>query len=281
MKLQYIGTGAAEGFPGMFCQCAACRAARKAGGHNLKTRSCALIDGHVLIDLSPDLYAQSLNLGLELSQVQDLVVTHTHKDHFDSFFLGLRARDGATILPDRKEEENYLSVYGSSFVKAAVDKALEEEPYANDARIRFINVEPGKWFQAGNLRFCPLKANHKRDELCHIYAVTDGTASLLYANDTGTLSEETLQMIGGLGLVFNAVSMDCARGTLPGDGHMGIKENRELKKRLEQMGCAGSETRYYLNHLSHMSGIIHDDLQKLMGPEGFTVSYDGMIVYIG
>ncbi len=281
MKLQYIGTGAAEGFPGMFCQCDACRWARKAGGHNLKTRSCAMIDGHVLIDLSPDLYVQSLKLGLELSEIQDLVVTHTHKDHFDSFFLGLRAKDGATKLPDRKEEDNYLSVYGSSFVKAAVDKALEEEPYSNNARIRFENVKPGEWFQAGNLKLCPLKANHKNDELCYIYAVTDGTASLLYANDTGTLSEETLQMIGDLGLVFDLVSMDCARGTLPGDGHMGIRENLELKRRLEQMGCTGSETRYYLNHLSHMSGIIHDDLQSLMGPEGFTVSYDGMIVNIG
>ncbi|WP_024345650.1 MBL fold metallo-hydrolase [Lacrimispora indolis] len=281
MKLQYIGTGAAEGFPGMFCRCEACRRARKAGGHNLKTRSCAMINDQVLIDLSPDLYAQSLILGLELGKVRDLVVTHTHQDHLDPFFLGLRARDGATKLPEIKEEENYLSVYGSTFAEAAVYRALEKEPYSNESRIRFVPVETGKWFQVGRLRFCPLKANHKKDELCHIYVVTDESVSLLYANDTGALSKETLNMAGGLGLVFEAVSMDCARGILPGDGHMGIRENLELKKQLEQMGCTGPGTRYYLNHLSHMSGVIHDDLQRLMGTEGFTVAYDGMIVDIG
>lgn len=278
MKLQYIGTGAAEGFPGMFCRCEACERARKKGGHNLKTRSCAMINDRILIDLSPDLYAQSLFLGLELGKVKDLVVTHTHKDHLDSFFLELRAKEGA--VKQTNEEESYLSVYGSSFVQAVIHKALQEEPHARASRLKYVPVEAGSWFQAGGLSFCPLKANHKKDELCYIYAVTDGVTNLLYANDTGTLSEETLELIESLGLVFHAVSMDCARGTLPGDGHMGIRENLELKMSLEQMGCAGAETRYYLNHLSHMSGIIHDDLQTLMGPEGFTVAYDGMIVNI-
>lgn len=39
MKLQYLGTAAAEGFPGMFCNCTACERARKAGGKNIRTRS--------------------------------------------------------------------------------------------------------------------------------------------------------------------------------------------------------------------------------------------------
>ena len=91
MKLQYIGTGAAEGFPGMFCRCGACERARKLKGRNIKTRSCAMVNDSVLIDLSPDLYAQSLNLDLELWKVRDLVITHTHADHFDPFFLALRA----------------------------------------------------------------------------------------------------------------------------------------------------------------------------------------------
>ncbi|MDF2886651.1 MAG: hypothetical protein K0R23_1036 [Lacrimispora sp.] len=280
MRLQYIGTGAAEGFPGMFCRCKACERARKTGGHNLKTRSCAIVNDKILIDLSPDLYAQSLSLGLELGKVRDLVVTHTHKDHLDSFSLELRAKEGAVKQNYEEERENQLSVYGSSFVQAIIQKALNEEPGAKASRIRYLPVEAGKWFQVGESSFCPLKANHKKNELCYIYAVTDGVSNLLYANDTGTLSEETLKMIESLGLVFHAVSMDCARGILQGDGHMGIRENLELKKRLEQMKCTGMETRYYLNHLSHMSGIIHDDLQTIMGDHGFTVAYDGMIVNI-
>ena len=32
MRIKYLGTGAAEGIPGMFCACAACKRALKAGG---------------------------------------------------------------------------------------------------------------------------------------------------------------------------------------------------------------------------------------------------------
>ncbi|HBJ10614.1 MAG TPA: carbon-phosphorus lyase, partial [Ruminococcaceae bacterium] len=38
MKFQYLGTAAAEGFPGMFCSCDTCEKARKAGGRNIRTR---------------------------------------------------------------------------------------------------------------------------------------------------------------------------------------------------------------------------------------------------
>lgn len=281
IKLQYIGTGAAEGFPGMFCHCPACERARKLGGHNLKTRSCAMINDRILIDLSPDLYAQSIGLGLKLWEVKDLVMTHSHCDHFDGFSVALRARDGASVLPGMPEEENYISIYGSRFIERAVEQALRDQPHADRKRLRYVPVESGTWFQAGGVDFYPLKANHKPDELCYIYAVVSGGASLLYANDTGRLSEETVREIGSLGLVFDAVSMDCARGTLPGDGHMGINENLELKEQLIQMNCVNEETKYYLNHLSHMSGITHDDLQMIMGPKGFTVAYDGLVLEIG
>ena len=280
MKIQYIGTGAAEGYPGMFCRCAGCEKARKAGGRNLKTRSCTLLNDHIMVDLSPDLYTQAQKLKLDLPSVTDFVITHTHADHLDRFFLMLRARDMAAILPDMPEEENYVSVYGSEFVGEAVKKAYEEEPAANPERIHYIPVECGQWFRAGGLSFYPLRANHKPGELCFIYAITDGIHSVLYANDTGRLPEETIAQIGSLGIVFDAVSMDCARGTLPGDHHMGVAENRELKKQLEDMGCTAPHTRWLLNHLSHMSRITHDELQALMEPEGFQVAYDGLTIYL-
>lgn len=280
MKLQYIGTGAAEGFPGLFCQCDACVRARRIGGRNIKTRSCAILNDQVLIDLSPDIYTQSLKLGLELWRVRHLVVTHTHQDHLDRFFLSTRAKDGATILPEVPEEENRLYVYGSRYVHEVMEQALQEEIHANWDRLSYVPVLPGQWFDAGGVSFYPLRANHKPDELCLIYIVREGEKSLLYANDTGSLSEETMEEIGSLGLAFDVVSMDCARGTLPGDGHMGFEENRQLRERLRQMGCAGEHTRYYLNHLSHMSGLIHDDVERMMGPEGFVVAYDGMEIII-
>ena len=42
MKLQYLGTAAAEGWPALFCTCDNCARARAAGGKNIRTRRKAL-----------------------------------------------------------------------------------------------------------------------------------------------------------------------------------------------------------------------------------------------
>lgn len=44
MKLQYLGTAAAEGWPALFCECDHCKRAKEAGGRNIRTRSQAVID---------------------------------------------------------------------------------------------------------------------------------------------------------------------------------------------------------------------------------------------
>lgn len=49
------------------------------------------------------------------------------------------------------------------------------------------------------------------------------------------------QVIESMGEKFDVVSMDCARGTLPGDGHMGIDEDKRLKERLIQIGGGNRE----------------------------------------
>ncbi len=280
IRIQYLGTGAAEGYPGLFCECRGCRLARERGGRNIKARSCTLINEDTMIDLSQDLFGQSSRFGIRLSGIKHLVVTHTHADHLNLETVCLRAKPGATILPGLPEEENYLNIYGSRAVGVSVSKALQEKPNVVPGRIHFHEAQKGRAFKAGSLTFIPFPANHRQDEECYIYAVTDGERWLLYANDTGTLPEWTLEQIRTMGICFHAVSMDCGRGTLPGDGHMGVRENIELRDRLREMGAVYEDTKYYLNHLSHMSGIIHDELQELMEPEGFDVAYDGMAVRV-
>ena len=76
MKLQYLGTAAAEGFPGMFCGCAACERAQKAGGKNIRTRSQAVIDDSLLVDFPADTYHHVLTHGLALEKIQHCIVTH-------------------------------------------------------------------------------------------------------------------------------------------------------------------------------------------------------------
>ena len=76
------------------------------------------------------------------------------------------------------------------------------------------------------------------------------------------------------------MSRDCARGTLPGDGHMGLAENIALRDFLRQNGCAKETTRYYLNHFSHMCGLLPDEMEALAAKQGFTLARDGMTLTI-
>ena len=56
MIVKYLGTGAAEGIPAVFCHCNICKHARQKKGRNIRTRSQALIDGKLLIDFGPDTF---------------------------------------------------------------------------------------------------------------------------------------------------------------------------------------------------------------------------------
>lgn len=82
MKIRYLGTAAAEGFPAVFCNCAACKAARKDIGRELRTRSQMLVNEDLLIDFPPESYYHAMRFGVDLSAVRTLLVTHSHTDHF-------------------------------------------------------------------------------------------------------------------------------------------------------------------------------------------------------
>ena len=51
MKVTFLGTAAAEGFPAVFCNCRFCKEARVLGGKNLRTRSQSIVNDDLLIDL--------------------------------------------------------------------------------------------------------------------------------------------------------------------------------------------------------------------------------------
>ena len=71
MKLTYLGTAAAEGWPAAFCNCDGCRAARRLGGRNIRTRSQALVDDALLLDNG------ALTLDESVERMLELIAGHT------------------------------------------------------------------------------------------------------------------------------------------------------------------------------------------------------------
>ena len=169
---------------------------------------------------------------------------------------------------------------GNDAVRDGIMEIIAKDPHVDLTRMRFHRIQKFEPFRIGHLKFTPLKAYHKLDEEALIFVIEDGRSTLLYANDTGALPEETLDFIEQQNIKFDVVSMDTSRGILDGDTHMGIRENVELREKLRRMHAVTPDTEYYLNHYSHMCGMIPQEYERLVGQEGFLLTYDGLSVTV-
>ena len=106
MKIKYLGTAACEGVPAAFCRCEVCEKSRKAGGRNIRTRSQALVDDTLLLDLNADTYVHSLFYGLDLPSIHTCLITHDHEDHLYQDEL-LNRQEGFALV---STESRFLSM---------------------------------------------------------------------------------------------------------------------------------------------------------------------------
>jgi phosphoribosyl 1,2-cyclic phosphate phosphodiesterase len=269
MKLIYLGTAAAEGWPALFCDCDNCLRAKAAGGKNIRTRSQAIIDGELLIDFPADTYSHVLKFGIDTLKIHTLIFTHSHADHF-------YPNDLEMFRPPFGNAKNQLRVYSNKSVYNGTEEVRKslasrtERPYGN---MTFEIAEPFKPFSSGKYKITPLPADHDASQTCLVYVIDDGASRLLYANDTGYFPDATWDYIKGIH--FDLVSLDCTFGLKSNRrSHMSIDVCAEVKDRLLETGCDRS-TRFVLNHFSHNGGADYDEIMPQAEKLGFDVSYDG------
>lgn len=280
MKVMYLGTAAAEGIPAIFCQCDICREAERRGGKDLRFRTSALVNDRVLIDVSPDLYAQKLRFQLDLGNIRHMLITHAHMDHFDHEELSLYI-EGIAHLKQRST----LTLYGSSFTAKVwheyINDILMKEPTLPEF-IDFQVLTPYKTVQIDGLNVTPLKAVHSCEE-SFIYLLEQDGATFLYGNDTGVFPQETWEYLQkNIHTPLTAVSLDSTMGKPESsyNGHMTLAQNIEVRNRMLQEGMADEQTQFICHHFSHNGLMLHDEMEEMMKPHHFAISYDGMVVEI-
>ena len=269
MKITYYGTSASEAWPALFCECEACRLARKYGGKNVRSRSQTLIDDTLLLDFPPDTNYHAQVLGLNLRKVRTLLITHSHHDHFFPADLGLRSDQYAEDLTEEK-----LTVYGNETVISMCEDAkrvyIDPEQY-----ITFHEIQPFETFETPDgYQITALSADHNQPEDALIYLVEKEGKQILYAHDTGIFPESTWKFLEGKHL--DLVSLDCTG--LSRDwrkGHMGFQAVDEVRDRLKRIGCIDENTKLVLNHLAHHGDFTHEKICALENPKGYEVAYDG------
>ncbi len=270
MKLTYLGTAAAEGFPAVFCNCAHCREARRLGGKNIRTRCQALLGDDLLIDLPADTYHHFLTNGIAGDKIKHLLITHSHLDHF---YPGeLQLRHGAFSHDMRAPTLEILCGEGAyntlmNFRGMPVNVSAGILPLFTPTVL-------------GNYTVTALPARHMPGDDARTYII-EGDGRLLWAHDTGYLHREALDYIEISGLCFDLISYDCTNVDIPisDDGtHMGIPNILRLDEALTRMGAADRHTVRVINHFSHNAVPLQEKLEERVAPMGWLVAYDGMSI---
>lgn len=273
MQIKYLGTGASEGIPGLFCECAVCAAARERGGRNVRRRCSLLIDGQMLIDLSPDFGSQLVTFGVKPSHLRYMLISHAHDEHFVPAEL-------QNLVPPYRLSESpaRVGLYAGKRALHRFEHVINTQQ--RDALREYIDIFELKHFiptEAGPYTITPLPARHCEGAM--IFLIERDGKTFLNGTDSGYFPEETWDWLSGK--TIHAVSLDCnnpASAETP--NHMSVEDVVTTRRRLFQLGCVSSSVRVYITHISHSGGMGHDELQELLSPRGITVAYDGLTLEI-
>jgi adenosylcobinamide kinase/adenosylcobinamide-phosphate guanylyltransferase len=228
VKVQLLGTGSADGWPNPFCRCASCRAA----AIEPRAQTAALVDDVILLDCGPDVPRSAARLGINLSAVGLILLTHDHPDHTAASAALYRS----WAMPGAR-----LRVVGAP---EAVGRWRNWTPDADAT-----GLLPGDVFDWGAYRVRAVGGTHTVPSLLFDIAAPGGR--MLYASDTGPLSEASLESLAGAR--FDIVLMEETFGgrTDLDHGHLNLVSFAEQLRRLRSIAAVTDDTTVAAVHLSH------------------------------
>lgn len=266
MEIRLLGTGSAEGWPGLFCNCPVCQRSRKIGGKNLRTRSTALINGVLKIDFPPDTLHHVLTQNLDLTQVKYLLITHGHDDH-----LAIPELQYMSWMFVPEPSCNPLQVFAPADVVARVTESLDLSILPMNLRC----LDLWETIRVDGWSITPILAQHDPTCLCFNYILSDGHKTLLYATDTGWYERQTWRFLETQKI--DGIVIECAKGPVEGGymAHLSVSELLRMRDRLIEKRVIQPNTRIVTTHHSHLGGLLHEELEALLNPHGIEVGYDG------
>ena len=285
MKITFLGTGASAGLPAAYCRCDECNGVRERGGIEVKTRSALRVGKHCQIDISHDNYWQAIKHSMDMYDVEHLLITHTHCDHFA--VTGITDKTMSEVTND-KPLNIYMSEPAKEFMMKFLDTMSvsdEEKKFEREFPIR--GLEYYKEYSIGELVVETVKGNHTawagiEKSINYLIKMPDGK-KLLYALDTGYYLDETWNYLKGRNT--DILIMDCTfggrtdRGEFP-DSHLDIESFLKMLERMTEIEFIDNKTDIYASHFNPHQGLTHFEIQDRFNKSSFhvTVAYDGLKV---
>ena len=274
MRIQFLGTAAAEGVPAMFCGCKICQNIRRIGGRELRTRSQVLINSELSVDFPPEAYIHSLMRGIDYSRLKYIFVTHSHMDHFYAHDFILRGYRYAGDF------DGILNIYGNREVASVFAECTRREmkPVVA-ANVAFNKIFPYGKYRAGGYEIMTVPANHGTAEDAVLFYISDGGRGYLHLHDTALPDRDIYRFLSENGAAADVVALDCTYADRTGIArprHMNIEDCAEVMDELLRHGVCGGHTRFVITHFSHNGNPLTSRLAALEREYNVIAAYDGM-----
>lgn len=283
MKLRFLGTSAASGFPNPHCRCENCVAAREAGGKSIRMMSSVLIDDELIIDLGPDVNGAAIRQGIDFADVRWALQTHSHPDHILALHAVSRAASWAA-----KNAQPLIWYVGTPSIDAIIrdlGKSLPKMDVTIDeptrvAKLGLRTIQPWQSFTFGPYRVQTVAANHDPMVEPMLFALEKRGRRLFYGTDTTSLPEDTWPRLAEADWTFDVVIFDHNDGFNPNesDAHMGHRRMMREVSRMRELGLISDETRVVGTHIAHHSHTIHEIEDARAREFGYELAWDGLIV---
>jgi len=243
------------------------------GEPGIRGSAGTLIDGRVLIDCGVTGRANLSRFGIAPDVLTDLVITHSHGDHFSVEQIG-------RVIADRKASAPPLGVWAAPQLIAKLQKHLT-------GRFTGHALKAGDAFKTGPLGWTALPANHlivgdPTEQALH-YLIESPGGNLLYALDGAWMLKQARLLIGKRRL--DMIVWD-ATMTESGDGRIFEHNNLAMiglmMQTLTATGCAHGKTVCVLTHVART--LWPEDphaATELASARGWTLAEDGKEFLLG
>lgn len=263
-----MGTGAAEGIPAFYSSTRVSEIARREGGREVRTRTAAVVDDSLKIDLGPDTLAQVHRDKLDARDWCAILFTHSHDDHF------CRSELQYALHPFSTCECMPFSIFGNSTIVSRIKERYPEWP------IELVETHSFVPFKIGEYEITPIHAYHLLEEDAHNFIIGRDGRTLMYATDTGVWRDDTWDFLPGTRV--DLLVIECGHGRVASDyfGHLTIDDLLSVVARLRDMGVVHEGTKIVTTHHSHNGDLTHAEMIDLLAPHGIEPGYDGMVLEV-
>ena len=269
----FLGTGTSAGVPVIGCQCEVCTSDDQRDRRRRASICLQLTDGGgqervILVDTSPDLRAQALDLRLD--RCDAILFTHDHVDH--TFGLDEVRRFNAVM---GSSIDIYAEKETLDFLHRVYRHIFEAEKNINRSFVASLQeheLRVGEVLDIFGLRFTPLRLLHGRqpvlgfriealDGAGGVAPSQPGPLPLAYCTDVSEIPEESWGQLGEL----KTLVLDMLRPQ-PHPTHFSTAEAVSAAEKI-----APGQT--FFTHMTH--DISHAGLEL---PAGMQLAYDGLVL---